>query len=69
MNVCLPGGSKSKVSTCNAGFDPWFGKIPWIKEWQPTPAFLPGESHGQRKLAGYTPWGDKESDTTEQLSM
>ena len=69
MNVCLPAGSKSKVSTRNAGFDLWFGKMPWRKEWQPTPAFLPGESHGQRKLAGCTPWGDKESDTTEQLSM
>jgi len=35
------------------GFDPWFGKIPWRKTWQPTPVFLPGESHGQRSLAGY----------------
>ena len=33
------------------GFDPWVGKIPWRKEWQPTPVFLPGESHGQRSLA------------------
>ena len=38
------------------------------KEWQPTPIFLPGESHGQRSLAGYSPWGCKESDTTEQLT-
>ena len=36
------------------------------KEWQPTPVFLPGESHGQRRLAGYSPWGCKESDTTKQ---
>ena len=35
---------------------------------QPTPVFLPGESHGQRSLAGYSPWGHKESDTTEPLS-
>ena len=46
-------------------FDPWVGKIPWRRKWQPTPVFLPGESHGQRSLAGYSPWGCKESDTTE----
>ena len=39
----------------------------WRKEWQPALVFLPGEFHGQRSLAGYTPWGYKESDTTEQL--
>ena len=42
--------------------------IPWRREWQPTPVFLPGKSHGQRSLVGYSPWGHKESDTTEQLS-
>ena len=36
-------------------FGPWFGKIPWRKKWQPAPVFLPGESHGQRSLAGYSP--------------
>ena len=36
---------------------PWVGKIPWRTEWQLTPVFLPGESHGQRSLAGYSPWG------------
>ena len=41
------------------GFHPWVGKIPWRREWQPTPAFWPGESHGQRSLAGYSPWGCK----------
>ena len=46
-------------------FDPWVGKIPWRRKWQPTPVFLPGESHGQRSLAGYSPYGCKESDTTE----
>ena len=50
------------------GFDPWVGKIPWRREWQPTPGFLPGESHGQRSLVGYSPWGHKEWDTTVQLS-
>ena len=47
------------------GFNPWVGKIPWRRTWQPTPVFLPGESHGQRGLAGYGPWGCTESDTTE----
>ena len=46
-------------------FSPWVGKIPWRRSWQPTPVFLPGESHGQRSLAGYSPWGHKELDTTE----
>ena len=50
-------------------FDPWFGKIPWRREWQPTPVFLPGEFHGQRSLAGYIQWGPKELDTTEQLTL
>ena len=38
-----------------------------LATWQPTPVFLPGESHGQRSLAGYSPWGHKELDTTERL--
>ena len=46
-------------------FDPWVGKIPWRKEWQPTPVFLHGESHGQRSLAVCSPWDHTESDTTE----
>ena len=49
------------------GFDPWVGKIPWRRAWQPTPVFLPEESHGQRSLVGYSPRGHKESDTTERL--
>ena len=47
------------------GFDPWVGKIPWRKARQPTAVFLPGESHGQRSLAGYSPRGHKELDRTE----
>ena len=46
----------------------WVGKIPWRRARQPTPVFLPGESHGQRSLAGYSPWDRKELDTTERLS-
>ena len=41
---------------------PWVGKIPWRRKWQPTPVFLPEETHGQRSLVGYGPWGHKESD-------
>ena len=58
----FPSGSEGKESSCNAGgakgrFDPWVRKIPWRRKWEPTPVFLPGESHGQRSLAGYSPWG------------
>ena len=49
-------------------FDPWIGKMPWRREWLPTPVFLPGESHGQRTLAGCSPRGHKESDMTDELS-
>ena len=59
----FPGGSVVKGSawqcrrTRRCGFDPWVRKIPWKRNWQPTPAFLPGKSHGQRNLAGYGAWG------------
>ena len=46
---------------------PW--ELPWRREWLPTPVFLPGEFHGQRSLAGYSPWGLKELDMTEQLTL
>ena len=67
----FPGGASGKEPACQCrrhkrgGFDPWVGKIPWRKAWQPTPVFLPRESHRQRSLEGYCPWGHKESDTTE----
>ena len=51
------------------GFGHWVGKIPWRRAMQPPPAFLPGESHGPRSLVGYSPWGPKESDTTELLTL
>ena len=67
----FPGGSEVKASACNAGdlgSIPGSGiSIPWRRKWQPTPVFLPGESHGQRSLVGYSPWGRKESETTERL--
>ena len=50
------------------GFNPWVGKIPWRRKWQSTPVLLPGKSHGQRSLVGYSPWGRKELDTTEWLN-
>ena len=59
---CLPAMQETR-------FDPWVGKIPWRREWQPSPVLLPGESHGQRSLAGYSPWGHKELDMTERLHL
>ena len=50
------------------GFDPRVGKIPWRREWLPTPLFLPGKFHGQRSLVGYSP-RVAESDTTKQLTL
>jgi len=50
-------------------FQSWFGKVLWGKEWQPTPVFLPREFHRQRSLVGYSPWGHKELDITEQLTL
>ena len=50
------------------GFDIWVGKIPWRRKWQPIPVFLSGESHGQRSLAGYSPWGCKRSNMTVRLN-
>ena len=61
----------SKESSCQFKrlqrhrFYPWVSKLSWRKAWQPTPVFLPGESHGQRSLAEYSPWGCKELDTTQ----
>ena len=59
--------SSSQCKTYRCGFDPWVGKTPWRRAWQPTPVFLPGESHGQRSLVDYSPWGHKELDTVEEI--
>ena len=71
----LPRKFSGKESACQRrrfrrhGLDPWVGKIPWRRAWQPIPVFLPGGSHGQRSLVlVYDAWGYKESDTTEQLT-
>ena len=60
-----------EVSACRAGDtgEPFAGKIPWRRARQPTPVFLPGESHGQRSRARYSPWGHKELDTSEQQTL
>ena len=60
------GGASGKEPTCQCksckrlGFEPWLGKNPWRRAQQPTPVFLPGESLGQRRLAGYSLWGCKD---------
>jgi len=63
LGICsmgFPGGTNGKEPTCPCrrckrhGFDPWVGKMPWRREWLPTPVFLPGKSHGQRSLVGYS---------------
>ena len=59
-------GGEFTCQSRSCSFNPWVRKIPWRKTWQPTPVFLPGEFHGQRSLEGYSPWGHKESDTTER---
>ena len=59
--MSFPDGTSVK----NPKFDLWVGKIPWRRAWQPTPVLLPGESHGQRSLWGYSPWGHTESAMTE----
>jgi len=70
--LVLPGGLDGKEAACpcrRCGIDPWVGKIPWRREWLPTPVFLPGEFHGPRRLEGYSPWDCKESDTTEWIML
>ena len=66
----FPGGSGGKASVYNAGdlgSISGSGRFPWRRKWQSTPILSPGRSHGQRSLVGYSSWGHKESDTTEQL--
>ena len=73
INIGFPGSAvvKNLPHPCRrhkrCRFNPWVGKIPWSRKWQPTLVFLPGKSHGQRSLA--TVHGVTESDKTEGLSM
>ena len=66
-------GSKESACQCRrCGIDPWVEKIPWRRKWQPTSVFLPGKSHGQRSLVGYSPWGLKRvrhDSVTKQQSL
>ena len=75
-NTCIvgfPGGASSKESACRCKrckrhrINPWVGKIPWRRRWQPTAVFLPGKPHGQEEPGGYGPWGCKGSKTTEHV--
>ena len=65
LHYGLPWSLSGKESTCQCrrhkrcGFDPWVGKINCRRKWQPTPVFLPGRSHGQKSLMGYSSWGHK----------
>ena len=71
FSLGFPGSASGKEAACQCSkckrcrFNPLIGKIPWRKAWQPTPVFLPGESHGRRSLVGSSPWSCKESDVTE----
>ena len=60
---------KNPPASAADGFDPWVGKMPWRRKWKLTLVVLPGKSHGQRRLAGYSPWGRKESDMTEHTIL
>ena len=69
-SMSISGSDGKEFLQCRKpGFNPWVRNIPWKRKWQPTPMFLPGEPHGQRTLVGYSPWGYKELDTTEQLTL
>ena len=69
--MVFPGGTSGKEPSCQCrrhketGVQFLSQKDPWRRPWQPAPVFLPGESHGQRNLVGYSPWGHKDSNTTE----
>ena len=68
MVLGFPGGSDGRKSAYNAGVPgliPGLRRSPWKREWLPSLTFLPGESHRQRSLVGYSLWGHKESDMTE----
>ena len=75
LYIGLPWWHSGKESTCHCrrhkrlGFDSCVGKIPWNSKWQPNPVFVPGKFHGQRSLVGYSPWGHKEWDTIEHITL
>ena len=71
-SIWLPRRLRGRESTCQCRrckLNHWDRKIPWRRKWQSTPVLLPTKFHGQRSLTGYSPWGPKEWDMTEQLRM
>ena len=72
MNIIWASLVAQMVKNLPAMRETWVRSLGWENPWRrkelPTPVFLPGEFHGQRSLAGYSPWGYKESDMTERLS-
>ena len=71
IGCCICGGFSSVISDMKLQYriprlNPWVRKIPWRRKWHPTPVLLPGKFHGWRSLVGYSPWGHRESDMTEQ---
>ena len=67
--ILFSGSDRNLLQCRRPRFNPWVRKIPWRREWLPTPIFLPGESYRRRSLVGYSPWGHKESETTKQLIL
>ena len=67
VTLGFPGGASGKESVCQCWkcrFNPWFRKVPWNRQWHPTPVFLPEKCYGQWNLVGYSPWNHKELATT-----
>ena len=72
LSICRPWWLRWKrvcLQCRRPEFDSWVGKIPWRREWQPTPVLLPGESHGQRNPVDNSPWAFTDSDMTEQPTL
>ena len=75
VDCSTPGGTSGKKHTCQCGrhrrlrLDPWVWKIPWRRKGQPTPAFLPGGSQGQRSLAGCSPWASRVGHNLSDLAQ
>ena len=69
ISIFLAQMVKNLLAMQESKFSPWLEKMAWRREWQHIPLFLPGKSHGQRSLVGYSPWGCKESDIAEQLTF
>ena len=69
LGLCGSDGKESACSAGDLGSVSRLGRFSWRRAWPLLPVFLPGESHGQRSLAGYSPWGHQELDTTECLAL